>query len=84
MRAPVAPKGWPRASEPPWTLSFAGSTSPDRLVATEAGARERRAREHLEDAEDLRGEGLVHVDEVDVGEPSPARSSAAASTARAP
>ena len=65
MRAPVAPNGWPRAMEPPWTLSRSGSTSPTGRGAAEP-LRELRAGERLEVARHLRGEGLVHLDEVDV------------------
>src|SRR5260221_4069560 len=43
----------------------------DRLVAAEAGTGEGLTREHLEHAEDLRSESLVHVDEVDVCQAQP-------------
>ena len=66
MRAPVAPKGCPSASEPPWTLSFAGSISPTAVSLPSRARANGALAEHLEDAEHLRRERLVHVDEVDV------------------
>ena len=35
MRAPVAPIGWPKATAPPWTLTFLGSSPSSRLIASE-------------------------------------------------
>jgi hypothetical protein len=67
MRAPVAPNGWPMATEPPCTLSLAGSTSPTAL-SRPSRAGEGLAAEHLEHAEHLGGEGLVHVHEIHVGQ----------------
>jgi hypothetical protein len=35
MRAPDAPIGWPSATAPPHTFTFAGSSSSSRLFATD-------------------------------------------------
>ena len=76
MRAPVAANGWPIAIEPPFTLSLRGvdladgSDRPSFSSANSFEANAFRLREHL------RGEGLVHLDEVHVRERRPARSSA--------
>ena len=76
MRAPVAPNGWPIAIEPPITFSCARSTSPTGCEKPARSAQSGdsnpcRLRQHL------RGERLVHLDEIDVAAAtSPARSSA--------
>ena len=55
MRPPDAPSGWPIAIAPPWMLTFSGSSSGHSC----------------RHASDLRREGLVELDEVDV-RPGPA------------
>ena len=35
MRAPVAPMGWPKATAPPFTLTFTGSSPSSRLIASD-------------------------------------------------
>ena len=70
MRAPVAANGWPRAIEPPLTLSRDAVDLAQRRARPSFFANSLRG-ERLEVGRDLGGEGLVHVDEVDVRERQP-------------
>ncbi len=68
MRAPVAPKGWPSAIEPPVRLIFSGIDVADRLAASEFFLRDFLRAEPLDVRQHLRGEGFVHFDHADVFE----------------
>jgi hypothetical protein len=68
MRAPVAPKGCPMRERATVHVEALGIDGAHGLVAAQPLAGEGVAAEHLQDREHLRGEGLVHVHEVDVRE----------------